>query len=338
MKIGILGGSFDPIHSGHIAMAKQAMLQLSLDEVWFLPSSKTPLKNRDLTEDVHRKNMILISLKKYPKFKLNTLEMDRKGMSYTIDTVRYLRRQYPEDEFYWMIGNDQLKQFHLWKNAQEICEQVHMVCFNRDYQIHKTEFKVQCLQMKDVLVSSSEIRKGNKLNYLEEGVLEYIYQHRLYVENFVQSRVKPKRFAHSVSVARLCEELAICHHLDVQKAYYIGLFHDIAKSMTVSEMEPWMDIICPENKSYAPAVWHGFVGSEIVDRVFEMHDGQIKNAIYHHVLGTSRDPYAMIIFCADKLDPLRDYDTSYGIELCKQDLKQGFEYELMENKKYLEGN
>ena len=107
--------------------------------------------------------------------------------------------------------------------------------------------------------------------------------------------------------------------------------------MTVKEMEPWMDILCPENKSYAPAVWHGFVGSEIVDRIFEIHDPQIKNAIYHHVLGTSEDPYAMIVFCADKLDPLRDYDTSYGIGLCNENIYKGFLYECEENRKYLEG-
>ena len=124
--------------------------------------------------------------------------MEREGISYTIDTVLELKRLYPDYEFYWIIGNDQLKQFHLWKEANRICEEVKVVCFNRDYQMSSTKYPIQCLHMKDVCVSSSEIRKGNKLNYLCDGVLDYIYEKRLYVEEFVKSRVKPKRFEHSL--------------------------------------------------------------------------------------------------------------------------------------------
>ena len=336
MKIGILGGSFDPIHEGHMAMAKEAMRQLNLDEVWFLPTAKTPLKPRDLTENEHRANMIRLSIEEFPHFKLCLLEMEREGMSYTVDTARLLTEQYPNDSFYWIIGNDQLAQFDKWKDAKTICELVQVVAFNRDGKLNEAVFNIQPIHMKDMPVSSSEIRIGNKLNYLNPNVLHYIYDHRLYVENFVKTRVKEKRYLHSLSVAKLCEEFAQNNGLDVQKAYYIGLFHDIAKSMTREEMEPWMDIICPENKGWALPVWHGWVGSEIVDRIFYIRDPQIKNAIYHHVLGSSAEPYAMIVFCADKLDPLRGYDVSYGIRLCNEDIRKGFEYEKAENQKYLE--
>ena len=338
MKIGILGGSFDPIHEGHMAMAHQAYRQLNLDQVWFLPTAKTPLKSRDLTSNEHRKNMIELSIKDYYPYRLCTLEMDRDGLSYTVDTARELTTMYPNDSFYWIIGNDQLAQFDKWKDADKIVEMVQMVSFDRDGQQADALFNIKLLKMPMMPVSSSEIRVGNKLNYLNRDVLQYIYDHRLYVENFVKTRVKPKRFEHSLSVAHLCEELAQSNFLDPQKAYYIGLFHDIAKSMTKEEMEPWMDILCPENKTYPLPVWHGFVGSEIVDRIFSIKDPQIKNAIYHHVLGTSDDPYAMVVFCADKLDPLRDYDTSYGINLCKEDIRKGFAFEKAENQKYLEGN
>lgn len=337
MKIGILGGSFDPIHEGHMAMAHEAYKQLNLDEVWVLPTAKTPLKSRDLTDNEHRLNMIYLAIEDFPYIKACTLEMEREGTSYTVDTARELTTKYPENEFYWIIGNDQLMQFDKWKDADEIVKMVQVVSFDRDGQIGNPLYNIKTLHMEMMPVSSSDIRVGNKLNYLNEKVREYMYKNRLYVENFVRTRVNEHRFKHSLSVAALCEDLADCNDLDVDKAYYIGLFHDIAKSMTKEQMEPWMDIICPENKSYAVPVWHGFVGSEIVDRVFYINDWQIKNAIYHHVLGTSDDPYAMLIFCADKLDPLRKYDTSFGTNLCRDDLRTGFEYEKNENKKYLEG-
>ena len=97
-----------------------------------------------------------------------------------------------------------------------------------------------------------------------------------------------------------------------------------------------MDILCPEKKSMAVAVWHGFVGSEIVDRVFGLRDPQIKQAIYHHVLGDCYDPYAMMVFCADKTDPLRGYDSTDMIEACLQDLKSGFDIVKEENENYLQ--
>ncbi len=206
---------------------------------------------------------------------------------------------------------------------------------DRDGVLIETKYDIQRIHMQPMPVSSSDIRLGNKLNYVPESVLEYIYAHRLYIQDFVRTRVNEKRFAHSVSVAKLCEEIARANGLDGQKAYLIGLFHDIAKAMDVQHMEPWMDSICPENKKYAVPVWHGFVGSEIVDRIFYLTDPILKQAIYHHVLGSSADPYAMLVFCADKTDPLRDYDSSDLIALCKEDLALGFQKIKEENEKYL---
>ena len=335
MRVAILGGSFYPIHLGHIAIAENALQQLEVDEIWFLPSHKTPLKSRDLTSDEDRLNMLYLATEDNPKFKVCTIEMERQGISYTVDTLRALKEIYPAYTFYWMIGNDQLEQFSAWKEPDEICKLAHVVAYNRDGKICKTSYPIQSMYMKDVPVSSSDIRVGNKLNYLNPKVLDYIYDHRLYVKNFVKTRVKEKRYLHTLSVAKLCEEIAKANGLDVQKAYYVGLFHDIAKSMPVDEMAKWMEIICPENMHYAYGVWHGFVGSEIVDRIFGINDFQIKNAIYHHVLGTSDDPYAMVVFCADKLDPLRGYEVQPMIDICKRNIYEGFYLEKEENAKYV---
>lgn len=336
MKIGIVGGSFDPIHYGHIQMAKTALEQLNCDQVWFMPTKFTPLKDRELTSDVHRVAMIQRVLSYEPRFQLCTMEMEREGKSYTIDTVRELKQKYPEDSFVWLIGNDQLAQFDKWKSPEELTSLISFVCVDRDGELVDTPYPISRIHMEAMPVSSSEIRVGKKLNYVPYPVLCYMYEHRLYVENFVAQHVNEHRYKHSVSVAHLCEEMALANHLDGQKAYYIGLFHDIAKCMDKEHMEQWMDAICPENKEWALPVWHGFVGSEIVDRIFYLSDPQIKNAIYHHVLGDdSTDPYAMIIFCADKTDPLRGYDSSDLINQCKANIEKGFWAVKAENDKYL---
>lgn len=334
MKVALIGGSFDPVHYGHLMMGHQALLQLSVDEVWFIPTKSTPLKERNLTNESDRVNMLRLALKEDNRFKLCTIELERNTTSYTIDTLKELKKRYSH-AFYWIIGNDQLEQFHLWRDVDQLVKLAQFVCFDRDGKLVNTNYDVKRLYMPMMPVSSSEIRRGNKLNYLPSEVLNYIYSKRLYVEQFVASRVNEKRFLHSVSVASLCEEFAQNNGLDKDVAYYIGLFHDIAKSMPNERMAPWMEIICPDKMDYAVPVWHGFVGSEIVDRIFYLHDERIKHAIYHHVLGTSTDPYAMMVFCADKLDPLRGYDSSELISLCEHDLYQGFLRVKEENEKYL---
>lgn len=335
MKIAIVGGSFDPIHNGHIQLANQAIERLGVDEVWFMPTKSTPLKDHALTLDQERLAMIDLVVKTNPKFKVCTLELERRGKSYTYDTLKELTQKYPENRFYWIIGNDQLKQFDQWKKADELVKMAQFVCFDRDGQIEDSKYDILCMHMPAVPVSSTQIRQGNCLNYVLEDVLQYMYQNRLYVENFVASRLTEKRFRHSLSVAGLCESFALHNGYDIHRAYYVGLFHDVAKYMPEEEMLKWMKAICPENISYSPLVWHGFVGAAVTKSVFHIKDPLIYNAIYHHVLGTSKEPYAMMVFCADKLDPLRGYDSSALIQLCNENLEKGFDAVKIQNKKYL---
>lgn len=320
---------------GILKLLKRLLKKIGCDQVWFLPSHDTPLKDREQTPSHHRIEMIQRAIQGYPQMDVCTLEVERQGVSYTVDTLQELKQMYPEDEFYWIIGNDQLIQFDQWKQPDVLVQLAHFVCVDRDGKLDTTPYDIKRIHMEPIPVSSSEIRMGNKLNYLPQSVLEYMYQEELYIEDFVQSRVNVNRYKHSVSVANLCRELALANGFDGHKAYLAGLFHDIAKSMSKEKMEPWMDSICPENKQYAVPVWHGFVGSEVLKRIFYIKDHQILEAVYHHVLGTSNDPYAMIVYCADKIDPLRDYDSSELIQACKENIERGFCWVKEENEKYL---
>ncbi len=335
MNIAILGGSFDPVHNGHLQIGNIALDKLGCDEVWFLPTNDTPLKERRQTESKHRLAMLEIAIQNNPKFKICDYELQKEGVSYTVYTLEALISMYPKHQFTWLIGNDQLEQFDHWKKPERLLELADFVCVDRDGKLSKSKYPIQRIHMEPMPVSSSEIRMGNKLNYLPDGLLQYMLENRLYIEGFVQSRVNEKRFQHSLSVAVLCQQMALANHLDGQKAYLAGLFHDVAKSMSKEAMEPWMDIVCPENKEMAVAVWHGFVGSEIIKRIFGIHDPQIVEAIYHHVLGTSRNPYAMIVFCADKTEPNRKYDASAMRQKCMENLAEGFAWIKEENEKYI---
>mgnify|MGYP003296844293 CR=1 FL=1 len=101
MKVGLLGGSFDPIHNGHVEMAKEAYRQLGLDEVWFIPTADTPLKQRKLTCYEDRVEMIIRAIAPYRHFYVSRIEEHTDGKNYTIDTIRKLNKMYPDYTFYF---------------------------------------------------------------------------------------------------------------------------------------------------------------------------------------------------------------------------------------------
>ncbi|OLU38561.1 nicotinate (nicotinamide) nucleotide adenylyltransferase [Ileibacterium valens] len=336
-KVALLGGSFDPIHWGHLNMAKAALEHLKVDEVWFIPSNQTPLKDRVLSPAADRLAMVRLALKEDPRFKISTVDLSRNGKSYTFDTLKILKKQFPEVEFAWLMGADQANQFDQWKNADQLLEMADFAVVDRDgKEPESSRFNFKRIPMVYTPVSSSEIRKGEKINFLPESVRQYLLDHELYLVAWVSRHVSAKRLAHSASVARLCRMFAKAHGLDEHKAWLAGLFHDVAKDMPINEQKKWVAAINPAGLSEHHAIWHGYAGSEIVRRNFGIEDPVIQNAIFNHVKGTSYDPYAMIVFAADKLDPLRGYDSKPLISACMLDLYNGFMLVKRENREFLD--
>lgn len=336
-KAALLGGSFDPIHWGHINMAKAALEQLGVDEVWFIPSNETPLKERVLTPAKDRLAMVRLACKLDPRFKVSTVDLCRNGISYTVDTLEILKKQFPEVDFTWLLGADQADQFSKWKDHDRLLELADFAVFDRDgMATENEETDFIHLNMVPTKVSSSDIRKGTHLNFLPEEVLQYILDHELYLVFWVQNQVSQKRLAHSASVARLCRMLAKSHGFDEHKAWLAGLFHDIAKDLPVEEQRQWVAAVNPNGLSEHHAIWHGYAGSEIIRRNYGIDDPIVRNAIFNHVKGTSYDPYAMMVFIADKLDPLRGYDSEGLFRACLLDLYNGFMLVKRENRQFLE--
>lgn len=336
-RVALIGGSFDPVHEGHAEIARTALKELNADEVWFIPSNSTPLKDRELTSVRHRLAMLKLITAKNPKFKISDVDLKRNGVSYSIDTMRILKEQYPDTEFFWLIGTDQAEQFDQWKDAKELSQLAQFVIVDRNGRFPEhNPWHFPVLDMKNMPVSSTDIRNGSRLNYLDPQVLQYILDHELYLYWWLKPRMSDHRFAHSSSVARLSRALAHQHGLDEHKAFLCGLFHDIAKDMEYSELKKWIAACTPQSLNEHHAIWHGYAGGEIVKRVFGLTDPVICNAISNHVKGTSYDPYAMIVFIADKLDPLRGYDSSAMVDACMRDLYNGFMMVKQENKAFLE--
>jgi len=197
-KIGIMGGTFNPIHMAHLMLGEFTYHELKLDEVWFMPSKKPPHKQNDvILDDNHRANMVKLAIADNPHFKFSEMELEREGLTFTVDTLSALKRENPTDEYYFIIGADSLLKFHLWREPENILKLAHLVAFGRDHLedgmitnqieelIHQYGGKIEYLKAANIDISSSLIREYIKeekpiLYFLPTEVRLYIEENKLY--------------------------------------------------------------------------------------------------------------------------------------------------------------
>lgn len=320
-RIGLLGGSFDPIHLGHIEMAKQALKQLYLDEVWFVVSNDTPLKERNLTSYQDREKMVATSIQAYRKFRVCNIEKTTKGKNYTIDTVLRLKKQNPLHTFFFIIGGDQVKQLDKWKDIEHLQEEVNLCFFERDGEKIKSNYKLTALKMQPVPISSSEIRLG-KMDYVNKQIKQYISMNFLY-EGIVSNYMSDYRYSHTKQVASVCKQLAKQHGANEHIAYLSGMYHDINKEflyMSLEESKVVLKNLYPEILAMDEGIYHGAIGAYVAQHYLGIKDTRILKAIEHHVLGDHDGIYSKILFLADKLEPTRKYETKALLAVAFKDL------------------
>ncbi len=132
MKVGIFGGTFDPIHFGHLLLAEQAREAASLHEIWFIPAGEPPHKQgKPVTPAMERKKMVELAIEGHPQFKVNPIELMRSGPSYTVDTIMELKKQNPHVEFFLLVGADMVKNLPKWYKIKEIIQNVQVIGLGR---------------------------------------------------------------------------------------------------------------------------------------------------------------------------------------------------------------
>lgn len=182
MKTGLYGGSFDPIHLGHIAVAKAAKKQLGLDRVIFIPTGNMPHKKGCVASNADRIRMIELSFDK-DGFSVSDYETKRDEISYSADTVEYFKKLYPDDDIYFIVGGDSYAYIDKWYQPERIFKNSTVVVYPRDgEEVLPPAVK---LSVPEVRVSSSEIRKKinfgeNVSNMLKKEVFDYIIENNLY--------------------------------------------------------------------------------------------------------------------------------------------------------------
>jgi nicotinate-nucleotide adenylyltransferase len=187
-RIGVMGGTFDPIHHGHLVAASEVAQSFDLDEVIFVPTGR-PWQKDEVSSSEHRYLMTVIATASNPRFTVSRVDIDRAGPTYTIDTLRELKRDRPTAELFFITGADAIAQILSWRDHDELWDLAHFVAVSRPGHILSTDGlpteDVSQLEIPALAISSTDCRDrvehGNPVWYLvPDGVVQYIAKHHLY--------------------------------------------------------------------------------------------------------------------------------------------------------------
>lgn len=332
MKTGIMGGTFNPIHIGHIQMAKAAHTALGLDRVLFITGGNTPHKNaEDMPAADIRHEMVKSAIADTDFCKACDYEIKKGSFSYTAETLEYLKKEYPEDKFWFILGADSLDYIDKWHEPERIFANAELAVFDREgYDTAeksaeisgKYGAKITLIKTEICNISSTKIRLLCDMDldtseYLPHGVKEIIKEKNLYKGSYTELREKvcgvlePKRFSHTLGVAKAAAELAEIYGVNIEKAYTAAILHDCAKNIPTEEMYRLCESRRVElddfEKTHPPLV-HAKLGAKLAEEDYGITDGEIISAVKWHTLGkTEMTALEKIIFVADMAEEGRSF-------------------------------
>ena len=335
MRIGIFGGSFDPVHKEHVRFVGAAIDCLHLDKVFVMPAHNPPHKPyRTLSPDADRLEMCRLAFSSLPQVEVNDYEIKQGGTSYTYLTCKHFRALFPDAEIFFLVGTDMLRNFPYWREPQSIVNDVTIaVCGRNDedgwweeeQRIFTEKFGKPFARVdyNGEDVSSTKIRvlagAGMRLtDFLDEKTAAYIEEKGLYkIQNADRALAleKPERQAHSIRVAELAAARALKLKIPERQAIAAALFHDCAKNLTADS--PYLEgFVPPQEWGEIPkTVWHQFAGAYVAERHFDVQDEDVLNAIrYHTSARPNMSELEKLIFLADMLEVERRYE---GVDILR---------------------
>ena len=272
-RIGILGGSFSPIHNGHLQIAQDCLIEMGLDKILFLPNSNPPHKANDKYPFDIRVAMLKLAIEDNDKFDISFVEKDSTKIHFSYNTIRD-NFYNTEDKYYFIMGDDEFLNIKSWKKSIRylVPEKVSRYIYE-------------------------------ELNYFD---IEKI-------KKDLKEKLSENRYEHSLRVADYCKRLAKIYNADENKAYLSGLVHDCAKNLEEYYMlnsKVNSDIIFDTEEKNNPKIQHGPIGSIVCKNIYGIVDDEILSGVRYHT--TAKENMSMIekiLFISDKIEPNRKYDT-----------------------------
>lgn len=331
MKIGIFGGSFSPIHNGHLQIAEDCLIEMGLDKIIFLPNSKPPHKNVEKFSFENRAEMLKLAIEDNEKFEISLVEEDFLKTHYSYNTMKENFCN-DKDKFYFIMGDDEFLNISSWYEYEKFLEITSVIVFlrkyNLDFILDKNKdliekYDINIVKNSVISISSTDIRnrmnEKKSIKYLiPKKVYKYIYEDLNYFDiNKIKKDLKEKlsknRYEHSLRVADYCKRLAKIYKIDENRAYLSGLVHDCAKNLEEFYMlnkKLNSDIIFDTEERDNENLKHAPIGAVVCKDLYGIFDEEILSAVRYHT--TAKENMTLlekILFISDKIEPGRKYDT-----------------------------
>ena len=341
MKLAILGGSYNPVHIGHLYLADSVLAAFDYNRVILVPAFQSPFKiGNETASPKDRMDMLMASIPGDPRLAIDDCEINREGVSYTIDTLKDIIHRYkPQGKPGLIIGDDLVSTFKEWRNPDEIAEIADIIIAKR-LSVQDFPYPHRVLNNEIMNISSSEIRekiaKAEAWRYLIPSGARYIIESRslygfsypgdkidtqsneipdiinliVFMEQEARQLLDDYRFNHSRNVALLAWDLSVNYGLDSHKAYLAGICHDLCKNLKDNELirlaqKDGGSISKLEKKK--PGLLHARAAAVQLKRKYSITDDDVLDAVRFHTTGQQdMGPLAKVIYIADKLESSRN--------------------------------
>lgn len=356
MKVGIFGGSFDPVHSEHVAIAKKAVSALGLDKLFIVPAYIAPHKaDKKLTDGSLRIKMLKAAFSKMDKAEVSDYELLSGGTSFSYLTCEHFASLYPEAERFFIMGEDMLENFPTWRNPERILSLFDIAVCRRDSDKKDlsgarddffNRFGKNFIEIpyNGAAVSSTDIRVKARIgldisDLVPKKVGKIIRDEGVYLIPFAQKALsfeKEKRAAHSVRVAITAGNAAKRLHINEYSATLAGIMHDVAKNLKADS--PYLEgFIRPAG--VPDPILHQFTGAYVAEHTFGITDEDVLNAIRYHTTGRENmSPLEKLIYLSDMIEPARNFEGVDEIRAAfERDLDECMYLALKRSVEYLEG-
>ena len=360
MRLGIYGGTFNPIHNGHVHLLGEFITRLGLEKVLLIPTGTPPHKQaHELAPAADRLAMCALAARAVSgAVEVCDLEARREGKSYTVQTLQELKLRYPREDFYLLMGEDMFLTVDRWYHASEILSSCVLCAAPRSasglFRLRdkarqlERDFGARCVveSIPYLEVSSTQVRRrldeGRPLTDLVPApVAAYIDAHGLYrltyedLERAVRPHLGDKRFHHSQCVAACAQELARRYGADPEKARKAGILHDVMKDTPGEEQLKILadsGIILTDLQKTQPKLWHAMAGAAWVEHTLGLTDPEILGAIRWHTSGRGgMTLLEKVLFVADYISADREYPS---VEMMRQAAARSLEETIVRGVAY----
>ncbi len=374
MRIGVYGGTFNPIHKTHIEIALTALKQYSLDKVYFLVAGTPPHKDTaEDTPDFCRLEMVKLAIADYPNLYIDDREIYRSGKSYSFITMTEYKERYRDDEIFFIMGSDSLLNFKSWVKPEVISEcatilvaprlgddrgliEEALLDCNNSFAGDFSLIDYQANNLASSYIRANYYKDESVRDGLDSRVIEYIYQHNLYspfkycyedilkLGSLMKKELKANRYVHTLGVATTAYSLALRWNYPAFTAMVAGILHDCAKCITDEKRIS----VCKKNNipiteiEYKyPHLLHSKVGAFYCKTRYEVYDDQIAHAIEVHTTGCpNMNLLDKIIYIADYIEPGRNKQPRLDVlrSVAYEDLDKCLFMILEDSVNYLNSN